>query len=521
MGVYARNSNELDSRYLFCWFRSIDLASFQDGTSVPRINKNNIAPLRIPVPSLADQRRIVAYLDNLQATVDSLKQLQEETAAELDACYLPSSTMRLKEAGNAMRGCGGDPAKTMSVKLTNQATGTFIIQHLAGVLGVNEKREVTLGFGTEFNTSIDILTSCVEFSKAVVDVQRRAIVRRAIIDSKKAGDVSANIILREIEKGEKAYLRRPIGRFVLLTSASFHHADKLYPTRLNGSVLTFTRGRPRSYPLPDGGSIAVTDNTPRDYTYVKVHMSARDPYEAAEVGFRQVDFLRAIWNLSFNLGANFRLSFGSERHKPVNRILPGPFHTLHFPDGKLALEGQWWYTPLLKGARAEQIAQRYNALREFDRLIRKRIDRCSFRDQLTGFLIRYVRALDEPDLTTSFLRLWALLEEITGTAKGSYDVTVRRASFVFEDPQYARVVLGYLRDQRNRIVHKGFQVDDAERLTYELKCFVEALLRFLLDQASKFANIQAFYCLLDLPPDATSLRARIKQHELAYKLHHR
>jgi type I restriction enzyme S subunit len=38
---------------------------------------------------VSEQRRIIAYLDNLQAKVDALKQLQAETTAELDA-MLPS-----------------------------------------------------------------------------------------------------------------------------------------------------------------------------------------------------------------------------------------------------------------------------------------------------------------------------------------------------------------------------------------------------------------------------------------------
>jgi type I restriction enzyme S subunit len=45
--------------------------------------------LYLPVPPLSEQRRIVAYLDKLQSKVDSLKQLQSETSAELDA-LLPS-----------------------------------------------------------------------------------------------------------------------------------------------------------------------------------------------------------------------------------------------------------------------------------------------------------------------------------------------------------------------------------------------------------------------------------------------
>ena len=41
--------------------------------------------LDVPVPPLAEQRRIVAELDALQAEVDALKRLQAATAAELDA----------------------------------------------------------------------------------------------------------------------------------------------------------------------------------------------------------------------------------------------------------------------------------------------------------------------------------------------------------------------------------------------------------------------------------------------------
>ena len=59
------------------------------------------------------------------------------------------------------------------MKLINQATGNVVIQHWDSILDVNEKGEVTLGFGREVDTAIDILSRCVEFSPAVVDVQRR------------------------------------------------------------------------------------------------------------------------------------------------------------------------------------------------------------------------------------------------------------------------------------------------------------------------------------------------------------
>jgi type I restriction enzyme S subunit len=43
----------------------------------------------LPVPPLAEQRRLVAYLDGLAGQVAALARLQSETAAELDA-LLPS-----------------------------------------------------------------------------------------------------------------------------------------------------------------------------------------------------------------------------------------------------------------------------------------------------------------------------------------------------------------------------------------------------------------------------------------------
>jgi type I restriction enzyme, S subunit len=54
-----------------------------------KINQGHVESFRVPCPPPAEQRRIVACLDDLQAKVDSLKALQAQSAAELDA-LLPS-----------------------------------------------------------------------------------------------------------------------------------------------------------------------------------------------------------------------------------------------------------------------------------------------------------------------------------------------------------------------------------------------------------------------------------------------
>jgi type I restriction enzyme S subunit len=59
------------------------------GHSQGNLNLKLLRRFDVPLPSLSEQRHIVAELDALQVRVDALKRLQAETAAELDA-LLPS-----------------------------------------------------------------------------------------------------------------------------------------------------------------------------------------------------------------------------------------------------------------------------------------------------------------------------------------------------------------------------------------------------------------------------------------------
>jgi len=59
------------------------------GGHYPAINDTNLKKLKLIIPDISEQNRIVTYLDNLQAKTDSLKRLQHETQSELDA-LIPS-----------------------------------------------------------------------------------------------------------------------------------------------------------------------------------------------------------------------------------------------------------------------------------------------------------------------------------------------------------------------------------------------------------------------------------------------
>jgi type I restriction enzyme S subunit len=62
-------------------------------TTQPNINLGNLQRLHIRVPPLSEQRRTVAYLDDLQSKVDTVKGLQDESESELNA-LMPSILSR-------------------------------------------------------------------------------------------------------------------------------------------------------------------------------------------------------------------------------------------------------------------------------------------------------------------------------------------------------------------------------------------------------------------------------------------
>lgn len=69
----------LDLFYLYYWFLGMDLRKLASGSQVPQLNKKDLAPLIIPLPTFSEQRRIVealethlSHLDAAQASLDRL-----------------------------------------------------------------------------------------------------------------------------------------------------------------------------------------------------------------------------------------------------------------------------------------------------------------------------------------------------------------------------------------------------------------------------------------------------------------
>ena len=63
-------------------------------------------------------------------------------------------------------------------------------------------------------------------------------------------------------------------------------------------------------------------------------------------------------------------------------------------------------------------------------------------------LVRYVRALDEPDIEPRLLKLWGLLESVTESGGNDYKETIKRAVFLFPKEKTLKFTLTQIKNIR-------------------------------------------------------------------------
>jgi len=364
-----------------------------------------------------------------------------------------------------------------------------------------------------FSVYLDILCGLFRFNDEIPSEARQAAMKKCILGIARSGPQSDTQLARLLRQEEQAYLQSSKTSFVLLSSLSLNYSQQINRISAPTATFTFYPARPRSFRLPDGGSVRVKDATPSGYSYVKVHVQARDHWAAAEVALHSLDLLRSFWNLYFNRRIGIRETWISDGGwTPVNAVLPGPIHTLHTQAGALALDGVWWTSYMPKETKPKPIGSEYPDLKKFERFVRSQISKSRFGEKIERLLIRYVRALDSYDSTTTMLNLWSTLEEIAGVkGVGDSNRLIKRVTFLDHKPRQGRLLLEFIRDHRNTIAHAGATPDEIERLIYILKIYVEGLLWFVICNAQRYNTHEDLLGVLDLPVDPSEIRADMER----------
>lgn len=406
----------------------------------------------------------------------------------------------------------------MALRWTDPSAAAHLLERLGSVVKLQPDGTVSLGLGFDFDTSADILAATCPLSREVPPTERVAIVRHAIVQSTKEQDLTPQNVLKHAAAKQTQYLRLRTQSFVLVTTISLDSRDVPLRRRMGAAAITLSRHTPRHFRFPERvtKSRIHYGDPPRDYVSVRVRVSARRPEQAADLALSSVDLLRAIWNLHINRRTAQRISGG--RVHPVNNVVLGPIHTVHHPDGTPATDVYWWEPSYVEPLRAFSLRERAKPLKRFERLVRLSLKRSPFADLIQKILLQYVRALDDRQLSSAFVKLWAALEEVT-LANGNYDSLIRRSTFLWREQRYHRLVLHHLRLWRNRIVHDGEDTSEAERMVFQLKQYVEHMLLFFIRRSHVFETLGEYGQFLDLPENTAILHRRMRLYRWAHRIH--
>jgi hypothetical protein len=375
------------------------------------------------------------------------------------------------------------------------------------------------GFQGPYEDCVSVLHSSLTFSEGIPQTERRRIIGLSIREAAIAGVISSKVLLREISKQENAYLRRAVRKLVLVTSLSIRHDGTLNNALISGATIRFTPQLPKRFdqgPILQLANSYVVGPPPKDYCAVRVSVTGRSEHEAVEKAFNAIDLLRGIWNLGINRTRG--LSYRSGNRRPMNLILPGPLHTLHEPNGKLVSTEELWYEPEYVGpielfSRSNGISE----LRRFERSVRRQLAGVEYRNRIENAIKRYCRALDSRDFQKAFLDLWSVMEALTDSYTGNYDVTIRRTVSLFGEADFHKQVLKHLRHFRNRAVHAGEGREEIETLLFQLRRYVQELIMFHATNDLRFERFEEACEFLELPTDLKILQRKKKLIRKALK----
>jgi len=391
---------------------------------------------------------------------------------------------------------------------------SILVQALEKSRSINNEGKVQFG-GFGIMTISPKLEAMICMNSEITLEDKHEIVQQSIFNVGNSGVLSPEAILAEINKLEKDYLSSREQNYILATSLSVNKDyHKLPNIRIDKNRITFSASLPKSFIKAIGNQQSISfhmrKKLPFNYLCARVAVNAKSIYWAVEKALGALNIFRGILNFVINYGQQ-TFSFGVTNRKPINQILLGPIHTLHKPNGEVAIQDFFWYEE-----EYQESLQPYhnntvvNNVRQFDWIIksvyeiRKNIQKSKIREELQNAILLYNDALDSYNYEVSYIKLWAALELLTATGQDdSHKVTIRRAAFIFNDPDQEKMHLELLRNFRNNLVHRGYMNAKLEIFVYDLKLHVEQLLRFLIFNQSRFESFGDVGYLLDrnIEPD--------------------
>lgn len=385
-----------------------------------------------------------------------------------------------------------------------------LLKHIDSCKRVDKNGSVSFSPDFSFDGYQEVLQDILVLSQGVPHNEFGRIVWLSLVNSAKEGRITSDIFLRHASELEKEYLSRQPKHYILVSEISISSNDDLPRFRVGSSTISFPKKLPTDFlhgraEVLEKAKYALHAATPENYRWVRVTVNSKGDGAAANTALDALHLLLGVWNLSLNSGS--RVSWGGKR-EPVNTVTLGPIHTVHFLSGKLERE-VWWFDPNYCGPiTPRSLGKDIERIVQFWYWVKRRLLKVPYRNQLEEWIRLYNQALDEKDWSTSYIRLWQVLETATNTSNGNHQVTVRRVAFLYADREFNHAFIDHLRNMRNQLVHESADKSTMESHLFLLKNYVETLLLFHLKQAGQFRTLGEVSEFLDLPTSIVDLTKR-------------
>lgn len=390
-----------------------------------------------------------------------------------------------------------------------------VLKRIDSVRTVNEAGEVSYA-GGDIKECLPTLQSMLQFPPAAAEVDTQALVWQGL--SRVGARLTPDTFLTALNSilSEKLAVRET--NYVVLTSLSLDPAGLPKAFSILDCQITFLSGPyPRKFrsrqDILKSHRLAILD-TPDTYVKVIIKVRAKSDGSAFHKAMRALDLLRAILCLMANPVMQFTLG-GLPSPDAINVIRPGSRHTIHQGNGESSRE-EFWYEPGFNPIKPYRFKKPEIVTKNL-RWALRRIKNSQFQTVITSALLRFVRAFDQSDHNTAFLRLWSALEGLTTPGIADYDKLIRRTVFLFKDQDYHRQVLEHLRAYRNANVHAGEESESAKIHCFQLQVYFVAAAWFFIRNASRFSRVDEVGEFLDLPSDPSELQRRLVQIQRAIK----
>lgn len=360
----------------------------------------------------------------------------------------------------------------------------------------------------------EILPDAFEFPPTFTRRQVRKVLRRGLLDCRKANTMSEAALVKRAELLAKAELAQKPVRFTLWT--------KLRATQMSfspGFTISWNGVRIRSakripawlrvgkYHLSGFGE--VDPEPPAFFGFVVITCDARDEETAVDRMLDAWQLVMGLANLYARLG---HYSYHSGRHWTDGQLWLGPYQFVFRRKKFLGSERIWYNPDYLGEAWRRNPIEMKALLKQLPSVRRamKSLDVHPMREVLVQAILLFQDGMAARDPSHRLLRYWSALEQLYGDdgRNKNYQRIIQRAVFADTHRSLERWKLFHASQLRNQYVHAGGLDSDLDAATEHLRGLLGRHINHLLLVRGDLRSHGELLEMLDLPADVAALEMR-------------